>query len=81
MRDLGDELNAHRSALMRERQEGLTKTYNRLHDPDEHADDIVRLREPHVALDYEVRDAYGWNDRCTPPNVSGSGTIAAPLPV
>jgi hypothetical protein len=58
----GGELNAHRAGLMLDRQEGLTKTYNRVHDPDEHADDIVRLRELHVALDYEVRDAYGWSD-------------------
>ncbi len=60
--NLGGELHAHRSALMLDRQEGLTTTYNRVHDPDEHADDIVRLREIHVALDYAVRDAYGWDD-------------------
>ncbi|WP_249019144.1 Eco57I restriction-modification methylase domain-containing protein [Conexibacter sp. S30A1] len=59
---LGGELNAHRSALMLDRQEGLTRTYNRVHDPDEHADDIVRLRELHVQLDRAVRDAYGWSD-------------------
>ena len=47
---------------MLDRQEGLTKTYNRVHDPDEHADDIARLREIHVELDYAVRDAYGWTD-------------------
>ena len=47
---------------MLDRQEGLTKTYNRVHDPDEHADDIARLRELHVELDYAVRDAYGWTD-------------------
>ena len=47
---------------MLDRQEGLTKTYNRVHDPDEHADDIVRLREIHVELDHAVRDAYGWDD-------------------
>jgi hypothetical protein len=60
--DLGDQLNSYRSALMLDRQEGLTTTYNRVHDPDEHADDIVRLRELHVELDYAVRDAYGWDD-------------------
>jgi hypothetical protein len=60
--ELGGKLHGHRSALMLDRQEGLTKTYNRVHDPDEHADDIVRLREIHVALDYAVRDAYGWDD-------------------
>ena len=58
----GGQLNSHRTALMIDRQEGLTKTYNRVHDSEEHADDIVRLRELHVALDYEVRDAYGWTD-------------------
>jgi hypothetical protein len=60
--DLGGQLNSHRSALMLDRQEGLTTTYNRVHDPEEHADDIVRLRELHVELDYAVRDAYGWDD-------------------
>jgi hypothetical protein len=59
---LGNQLNSHRSALMLDRQEGLTTTYNRVHNPDEHADDIVRLREIHVELDYAVRDAYGWDD-------------------
>jgi hypothetical protein len=58
----GRALDDHRTALMLDRQEGLTKTYNRVHNPDEHADDITRLREIHVALDYAVRDAYGWDD-------------------
>ena len=60
--DLGGELNAHRSALMLDRQEGLTNTYNRLHDLNEHADDIIRLRELHLSLDHAVRHAYGWTD-------------------
>jgi hypothetical protein len=60
--DLGGELNVHRSALMLERHEGLTKTYNRLHDAEEQADDIIRLRDLHVSLDHAVRDAYGWSD-------------------
>jgi hypothetical protein len=47
---------------MLERQEGLTTTYNRVHNPDEHADDIARLRELHVELDLAVADAYGWSD-------------------
>ncbi len=59
---LGGELHAHRSALMLGRQEGLTKTYNRVHNPDERAGDIARLREIHVELDHAVRDAYGWSD-------------------
>ncbi len=59
---LGGELNAHRSAQMLDRREGLTKTYNRVHDPDEHADDVTHLRELHVELDHAVRDAYEWTD-------------------
>jgi hypothetical protein len=41
---------------------GLTKTYNRFHDPDETAPDIVRLRQLHVAMDEAVAAAYGWGD-------------------
>jgi hypothetical protein len=59
---LGGELDAHRTGLMLDRHEGLTKTYNRVHDSDEHADDITDLRNLHVELDHAVRDAYGWND-------------------
>jgi hypothetical protein len=59
--EVGGELHDHRSALMLDRQEGLTKIYNHVHDPDEHAADITRLRELHVELDYAVRDAYAWD--------------------
>jgi hypothetical protein len=58
----GGELNAHRGGVMLARQIGLTKTYNRYHDPDDHSDDITRLREIHVALDHAVSDAYDWSD-------------------
>ena len=44
------------------RQEGLTKTYNRLHDPGEFSADFVRLRELHVEMDRAVAAAYGWDD-------------------
>ena len=42
--------------------EGLTKTYNRFHDPDERDPDIVKLRDLHAAMDRAVLDAYGWTD-------------------
>jgi hypothetical protein len=58
----GGALDAHRAALMLDRGEGLTKTYNRVHSPAESSADIARLRELHVELDYAVRDAYGWGD-------------------
>jgi hypothetical protein len=51
-----------RAALMVRNDEGLTKTYNRLHDPDERDPEIVKLRELHAAMDRAVLDAYGWTD-------------------
>ena len=42
--------------------EGLTKTYNRFHDPYETSPDILKLRELHDAMDRAVLDAYGWTD-------------------
>jgi hypothetical protein len=44
------------------RQEGLTKTYNRFHDPDETDADIQKLRELHIEMDRAVAVAYGWTD-------------------
>ena len=43
-------------------QEGLTKTYNRFHDPHEHSADILKLRELHKEMDEAVAHAYGWDD-------------------
>jgi hypothetical protein len=54
-----------RAALMVRNDEGLTKTYNRFHDPDERDPEIVKLRELHAAMDRAVLDAYGGNDIST----------------
>ena len=51
-----------RAALMIRADEGLTKTYNRFHDPNERSPDIIRLRELHAAMDRAVLDAYDWTD-------------------
>ena len=51
-----------RAALMIENNEGLTKTYNRFHDPEELDPMIAKLRELHGAMDRAVLRAYGWND-------------------
>jgi hypothetical protein len=51
-----------RAALMVRNDEGLTKTYNRFHDPDERSTDILKLRELHAAMDRAVLDAYGWTN-------------------
>jgi hypothetical protein len=53
---------AFRADLMARNNEGLTKTYNRFHDPDERSPDIARLRELHAAMDQAVLEAYGWSD-------------------
>ena len=47
---------------MQTRQEGLTKTYNRIHDRGEQSADIARLRALHVEMDQAVAAAYGWSD-------------------
>lgn len=52
----------HRAALMVARNEGLTRTYNRFHNPSDRAPEIQRLRELHHALDLAVLRAYGWDD-------------------
>ena len=51
-----------RADLMVRNNEGLTKTYNRFHDPDGGSPDILKLRELHAAMDRAVLDAYGWTD-------------------
>jgi hypothetical protein len=58
----GQAYHDHRAALMVARGEGLTKTYNRFHDPRETGADILRLRELHDAMDHAVLRAYGWDD-------------------
>ena len=52
----------YRANLMVRCDEGLTKTYNRFHDPDEANPGIAILRDLHSAMDRAVLDAYGWTD-------------------
>jgi hypothetical protein len=47
---------------MIKKDEGLTKTYNRFHDPGESSPEILKLRDLHAAMDRAVLDAYGWTD-------------------
>ncbi len=51
-----------RATLMQQRGEGLTKIYNRFHDPNESDPQIERLRELHAAMDRAVLTAYGFTD-------------------
>ncbi len=50
----GSTYHDHRAALMQAHNEGLTKLYNRFHDPAHRSPDIARLRELHHAMDQAV---------------------------
>ena len=66
---VGEAYHAFRAKLMIDRNEGLTKTYNRFHTRGENAPDIARLRALHAELDDAVLRAYGWHelaDRAAP---------------
>jgi hypothetical protein len=62
LEDIGERYYTHRQSIMLARQEGLTKTYNRFHDPHEPSADIVKLRELHKEMDQAVAHAYGWDN-------------------
>ena len=62
LEETGRTYHEHRAALMVRNNQGMTKTYNRFHDPYEDDSDIDRLRELHAAMDRAVLDAYGWTD-------------------
>ena len=58
----GTDYYHYRADLMVRHDEGLTKTYNRFHDPDDTDPEIANLRDLHTAMDRAVLDAYGWTD-------------------
>jgi hypothetical protein len=60
--DVGEAYFSTRATHLVRTREGLTKTYNRFHDPGESEAAIQRLRELHTAMDRAVLDAYGWTD-------------------
>ena len=62
MATAGRDLNEFRAELMVRTNLGLTKTYNRFHDPDEQKPEIATLRKLHIDLDNAVRYSYGWSD-------------------
>jgi hypothetical protein len=60
----GSAYHAFRAQHMMDRNEGLTKTYNRFHARGDNTPGIARLRELHAEMDAAVLRAYGWNDLC-----------------
>ena len=61
----GKEYYTFRAELMVRNDEGMTKTYNRFHGPDERDPEILHLRELHEKMDRAVLDVYGWTDIST----------------
>ena len=59
---LGKKYNEYHRQIMFDRKEGLTKTYNRFHDPEETSEDVACVRTLHVEIDKSVASAYGWDD-------------------
>ena len=57
---LGEQYHDLRIAIMHKLGEGLTKVYNRFHEPSEASADIVHLRQLQVNIDRTVAMAYGW---------------------
>lgn len=62
LREAGEMLDERRHAFMLERQLGLTKTYNLIHDPSEQDAAVKSLRKLHSVVDEAVAKAYGWTD-------------------
>lgn len=60
--DIGREYYEFRSEIMRELNEGLTKIYNRFHDPLENDNRILKLRDLHSSVDASILALYGWDD-------------------
>ncbi|RQQ06292.1 ATP phosphoribosyltransferase regulatory subunit [Burkholderia stagnalis] len=59
---LGSEYLRERRKVMAEGLIGLTKLYNRFHDPEDRDPRIERVRELQREIDTAVARAYGWDD-------------------
>jgi hypothetical protein len=60
--EIGERYYVKRNQRMILNQEGLTKTYNRLHDQSSVDPLIVELRSLQVKMDEIVASSYGWGD-------------------
>jgi hypothetical protein len=79
LEQIGEKYYSDRQNIMQTRQEGLTKTYNRFHNPNENSEDIQILRQLHVEMDCIVADAYGWNNPPESPLGKGGHRAESPL--
>lgn len=61
--ELADDYLAFRKEILIAEQQGLTQTYNRVHEhPHDRSDRIEELRRLRRELDRAVADGYGWTD-------------------
>lgn len=63
----GKAFYATRARFMLDTDQGLTKAYNALKDPENTDAAVVELRQLTEAMDRAVLDAYGWTDLPVPP--------------
>jgi hypothetical protein len=59
---LGEKYHELRSLIMKNSDVGLTKLYNRFHNPEDIECKIIEMRGIHQKIDESVAEAYGWND-------------------
>lgn len=59
---IGPEYFDLREQIMVTNNQGLTKVYNRFHDPYDDDQEIRRLRDLHAEMDRAMLRAYGWDD-------------------
>lgn len=62
LEEIGASYHSFRANLMIERNEGLTKIYNRFHARGKATQEIMRLRAMHGDMDAAALRAYGWHD-------------------
>jgi len=62
MQHLGERYHSLRAEIMRYEWIGLTRLYNRFHDPHKNDSRIEELRDLHRQIDEAVAEAYGWTD-------------------
>ncbi|WP_437562981.1 type IIL restriction-modification enzyme MmeI [Sorangium sp. So ce542] len=67
LESIGERLYDTRARFMVDTNQGLTKTYNALKDPDCDDPRILELRRLHEEMDRAVLAAYGWSEIAVPP--------------
>jgi hypothetical protein len=67
LKAIGQDLYEARAKFMVNTDQGLTKTYNLLKDPNCADPRIINLRHLHEEMDRAVLSAYGWSDIKVPP--------------